>query len=124
MVGKLDEVEFSQIENHMGIVHGVMLQLVEIARTAEQMVLVIDLKKIKPKLFSNKMIVTALKKIFAFSVEYFPNFLYKGFIVNAPMSFSTLWNSLESSLSTSTREKIKVIGGCSNPEIDALVHLR
>ena len=121
MAGHVNEIELFQMENHMTLVHGIMLQLTTIANKNEQMVLIIDLKKIKSKIFSNKMINSALDKIIGLSLQYFPGFLYKGFIVNAPMSFSSLWSKFESRIPVSTREKIRIIGASSDPEISSLV---
>lgn len=122
MVGEVNEVELTQLENHMCLVHGLMLQLVELASRAEQMVLIVDLKKIKPKVLSNKMLITALKKVFALSAQYFPEFLYKGFVVNAPLSFSKLWSTLETQLPSATKDKIRVMGACTHPDILTLVN--
>jgi len=121
MLGELNEAELLQIEDHMCLVHGVMLQLVKLANKAEQVILIIDLKKIKPKLLSNKALITAFKKIITLSLQYFPGLLYKGFIVNAPLSFSKLWSTFECQLSANTLSKIRVMGGCTHPEILALV---
>ena len=121
MVGQLSEIELAQVESHMSLVHGVVLHLTQIANKAEQIVLIIDMKKIKVKTFSNKMINTALKKIIGLSLQYFPEFLYKGFIVNAPMSFSQFWDTLSTTIPSSTLSKIRVIGGSSDPEIEHLV---
>lgn len=121
MVGEISEVELSQLENHMCLVHGLMLQLVELASKAEQMVLIVDLKRIKPKVLSNKMLIAALKKVIALSTQYFPEFLYKAFVVNAPLSFSKLWSTLETQLSSTTKDKIRVMGACTHPDILTLV---
>lgn len=120
-MGRLSEQELAQIESHMSIVHGIMLHLTQIANKSEQMTLVIDLKRIKVKTFSNKMVVTALKKIIGLSQQYFPELLHKGFIVNAPMSFSQVWSTYESSMAPETLGKFRVIGGASDPEIVARV---
>eukprot|EP01022_Parablepharisma_sp_SALTPOND_P016806 TRINITY_DN2554_c0_g1_i1.p3 TRINITY_DN2554_c0_g1~~TRINITY_DN2554_c0_g1_i1.p3 ORF type:complete len:180 (-),score=10.72 TRINITY_DN2554_c0_g1_i1:979-1518(-) len=121
MVGQMNELELAQVESHMSLVHGIALQLTQIANKAEQAILIVDLKKIRVKTFSNKMVNTALKKIIGLSLQYFPDFLYKGFIVNAPMSFSQVWDSYSTLLPPATLAKIRVIGGPSDPEITSLV---
>lgn len=121
MLGGLSEDDLVHLETHLCLVHAAVLQLVVLANRAEQMVLVVDLKGIKVKLLSNKMIFSALKKIISLCLQYFPEFLYKGFIVNVPLSFTKLWNTLEAQLPASTRGKIRVIGGCTHPDIAALV---
>ena len=121
MVGQLNELELAQIENHMSLVHAIAIQLTQAANRAEQIIFIVDLKKIKVKTFSNKMLNTALKKVIALATQYFPDLLYKGFIVNAPMSFSQLWSTFESSIPASTLAKIKVIGGPTNSELTSLV---
>lgn len=121
MVGELSEVDLSQIENHMNIVNGLMLHLAQVANRAEQIILIIDLKKIKAKVLSNKILISALRKTISLALQYFPELLYEGFIVNAPMSFSKLWDSLASLLPASTKEKVRVIGACTHPAITALV---
>eukprot|EP00826_Nyctotherus_ovalis_P021190 TRINITY_DN16799_c0_g1_i3.p2 TRINITY_DN16799_c0_g1~~TRINITY_DN16799_c0_g1_i3.p2 ORF type:complete len:152 (-),score=12.36 TRINITY_DN16799_c0_g1_i3:93-548(-) len=108
----------------MCLVHGVMLQLVQLANRAEQMILIIDLKGVKAKLLSNKTIFSALKKIMSLCLQYFPEMLYKGFIVNVPLSFAKLWSTLEAQLPAGTRAKIRAIGGCTHPDIAALVTCR
>ncbi len=123
MVGRVSEQELAQVESHMSIVHGIALHLTQIANKAEQMVLIVDLKRIKAKTFSNKLVNTALKKIIGLSEQYFPELLYKAFVVNAPMSFSQLWSTYESGIPPATLAKIRVIGGASDPEITALVIL-
>ncbi len=121
MVGQMNEIELAQVENHMSLVHGVALQMTQVGNRCEQIILIIDLKKIKVKTFSNKMITTALKKIIGLSLQYFPEILYKGFIVNAPMSFSQVWGTFESAIPAATLGKFRVIGGPSDPEIVSLV---
>ena len=121
MVGHINETEITQVENSMDLVHGIILHLAQAASKAEQIILIIDLKKIKPKSFSNKTLSTALKKAISLSLQYFPEFLYKGFIVNAPMSFSTFWDSICALLPETTKKKIRVIGGSSDPEITLMV---
>jgi len=121
MIGQMNELELAQVESHMSIVHGAALHLTQLANKADQIILVVDLKKIKVKTFSNKIINAALKKIIGLCVQYFPDFLYKCFIVNAPMSFSQFWGTFESLVPTATHAKIRVIGGPSDPEITSLV---
>jgi len=120
-IGNLNEQELSQVVNHMDFVNGIAVQLMEIASKAEQIMVIIDLKKIKAKTFSNKTINAAIKKIIALGVQYFPELLYKAFIVNAPMSFSQLWSTFESFIPAPTRGKIRVIGGATDPEISLCV---
>ncbi len=117
----MSEQEVAQAESHMSLVHGIMLQLSQVANRAEQIVLIIDLKRIKVKTFSNKMINAALKKAIGLGLQYFPGLLAKGFIVNAPMSFSQLWGTYESNIPAETLAKIRVIGGASDPDISVCV---
>ena len=121
VAGRLCEQELAQVESHMSLVHGIVLQLTHLANRAEQIILIVDLKKIKVKTFSNKLINTAIKKVIALCTQYFPELLYKGFIVNAPMSFSQFWGTFESLIPPPTLAKFRVIGGATDPEISALV---
>jgi len=123
MVGQMNETELNQIENHMNLVHGIALQLAQVASNAEQLILIIDLKKVKSKLYSNKTLNAAIKKAIPLCLKLFPELLYKAFIVNSPMSFSGFWDSISSLLPSNTKSKIKVLGGPSNEEITSLVFL-
>eukprot|EP00826_Nyctotherus_ovalis_P007480 TRINITY_DN1187_c0_g1_i12.p2 TRINITY_DN1187_c0_g1~~TRINITY_DN1187_c0_g1_i12.p2 ORF type:complete len:121 (+),score=26.27 TRINITY_DN1187_c0_g1_i12:449-811(+) len=117
----MSESELNQVENHMSLVHGIIIQLAQVASTAEQLVLVVDLKKVKTKLFSNKILNTTIRKAIPLCLKYFPELLYKAFIVNAPMSFSGFWDSISSLLPPETKSKVRVLGGSSNEELASLV---
>lgn len=121
MVGLINETELNQIENYMNLVYGIILQLVQVASTSEQLILVVDLKKVRAKLFSNKMIINTIKKVIPLCLKYFPELLCKSFIVNSPMSFSGFWDSISSLLPANTKGKVRVIGGGTNEEIISLV---
>ena len=122
-IGKLNELELTQIENHMSIVHGIALQLMQIASRVEQIILIIDLKGIKVKTFSNKIVNNAVKKLIALFTQYFPEVLHKGYIVNAPMAFSQYWSTLEALIPAETRSKFKVTGSATDPGISLSVFL-
>lgn len=106
----------------MSIVHGLVLQLVEIANNVEQIIFIVDLKGIKLKAISNKLIGPAVKKVISLCLQYFPEILFKGFIVNAPMFFQQTWSDLEKLIPKPTLEKIRVLGSPSDAEIDLLVN--
>lgn len=105
----------------MNIVHGFLLHLVNVANTVEQIIFIIDLKGIKLKTLSNKLLNPALKKTIALCIQYFPEILFKGFIVNTPMFFQQTWNEIEKILPKTTAEKIRVIGKSTDAEINLLV---
>jgi len=121
MIGKLSELELGQVEDHMSLVHGIALHLTQIADKAEQLVFIVDLKGLKIKALSNKMINTAIKKIISLAIQYFPELLCKGYIVNAPMAFSQYWNNLEPLMPPATYAKFKVTGSPYDSEI--LLHV-
>lgn len=120
-VGQVSEPELNQVENHMSLVHGILIQLAQVASSAEQLVLVVDLKKVKAKLFSNKILNNTIRKAIPLCLKYFPELLYKAFIVNAPLSFSGFWDSISALLPPDTKAKVRVLGGASNEELAALV---
>jgi hypothetical protein len=111
----MDEQELSQIEHYMSLVHGLALQVTEIANRTERLVLVVDLKGLKLKTLNNKMLNAALKRLIPMCSQFFPELLHRGFIVNAPMFFSQLWSTVEKLLSPETRLKLRVIGAPSDP---------
>ena len=123
MAGQINELELAQIENNMNIVHGLAFQLTQIASRVEQITFIVDLKRIKVKTFSNKMLNTALKKIIGLSQQYFPELLNRAFIVNAPMSFTQVWGTFETLIPASTLAKFRILGGPSDPEITSSVPL-
>jgi hypothetical protein len=120
-VGKMKEQELAQIEHYMSIVHGLVLQLSELANTVEQIIVIVDLKGIKLKSLSNKLIIPAIKKVIALSLQYFPEMLFKAFIVNAPMFFQQTWSELEKLMPKPTLDKIRILGSPSDAEINLLV---
>ena len=120
-VGKIDEQELAQLEHHMALVHALVLQLTLIANGAEQLVLVVDLKGLKMKTMNHKIANAAIRKLIPLCLQYFPNLLYRGFIVNAPMFFQHTWNALTPLLPPATLAKFRVLGGASDHEITALV---
>ena len=120
-IGQINEQELSQVEHHMNLVHGLALQLVEIANRTERLVLVVDLKGIKLKTLGNKMLTAALKRLAPMCNQFFPEILHRAYIVNAPMYFSQTWATVEKLLSPGTLAKIRVLGAPTDPEIAALV---
>jgi hypothetical protein len=114
-------LELQQIETHMSIVHGLAMQLTQIGSRVEQIILIIDLKGIKVKTLSNKIVNSAIKKTIAMITQYFPEMLYKGYIVNAPMAFSQFWSTLGAIIPATTFSKIKVTGSGTDPDISLKV---
>jgi len=43
--------------------------------------------------------------------NYFPEVLYRLYIINAPFGFKTLWNLISTFLDKATRERIQILGG-------------
>ena len=107
----------------MNIVHGLAMQLTQIGSKVQQIILIIDLKGIKIKTFSNKIVNSSIKKVIAIVTQYFPEILYKGFIVNAPMAFSQYWSTLGSLIPAETLSKFKVTGSSTDAEISLIVFM-
>lgn len=107
----------------MNITHAIASQLVRIGEEVEQIILVVDLKGLKPKTLTHKILSGALKKIIQCCSQYFPEMLHKAYIVNAPMSFSQVWTTYEPLLPAHTKSKIRIIGSPTDPEITASVIL-
>ncbi len=120
-MGKLNETELVQVESHMSIVHAIAIQLTQIAARAEQLVLIIDLKGIKVKVFSNKTINGAIKNLATLCGQYFPEILHKAYIVNAPMAFSQYWDTISLLLPPDVAAKFHVTGSSTDPEIQHYV---
>lgn len=105
----------------MTIVHGLLAEIAELANKHEQIIFIVDLKGIKLKTLNNKFIGPAIKKIIPLCNQYFPEFLYKGFIVNVPMFFQQTWSELEKLIPKETFGKIRLLGNPTDPEINLLV---
>lgn len=85
----------------------------------DQIIAIIDLKGAKLKDCSNKQMVKVYQQAILEFQRFFPEILYKGFIVNAPMFFQGLWeDELSLTIDKSTLQKIEITGAeCHNEMI-------
>ena len=89
----------------------------------DQIIAIIDLRGAKLKDLSNKQMVQVFKQAILEFQRFFPEILYKAFIVNAPMFFEGLWeDELSVTVDKSTLQKIEITGGEQHPEMAELIH--
>ena len=90
-------------------------------REIDQVVLIVDLDGAKLKDLSSKQLQTAVGSFIEQVSMFYPEFLQRAFIVNAPMFFSDVWDDISPFLSKRTLSKVVISGENSHSDLKEMV---
>lgn len=86
----------------------------------EQTLTILDLSGVSLKLVNNQ-VFNFIKIASTTAQDYYPEILGRMFIVNAPMLFSMIWNTVKSFVDEKTRQKISICGSNFKKELFEIV---
>jgi hypothetical protein len=65
----------------------------QLNQTVDQLIVIVDLKGIKLKDLSNKQINVIFRSLLIEFTRFYPELLFKCFILNSPLFFESFWDS-------------------------------
>ena len=92
-------------------------------RRVDQTFLIVDLKNVKPSLFLNKKVREFLTICSKMGQDYYPEILFKCFIINAPFIFKSAWSFISKLLDEKTVNKFHVESGNGVEELRKFMNI-